>query len=164
MISDSQPIPSYDRTWQVRLLVLTLLVGIFVGGLGVLLWTPVLMFLRDINLEFLGVGLSWSQILIDIVLVIQLVRRSENVFFWIVIRAIGYALLWGGVFIFIWKEPLGALVWTYLASGISLPLLLLASGTPGRWRRFVALLTLISYVLSVILFVVVEVLLALYGV
>ncbi len=161
MMSTPNESPAYDRTWQVRLLVLTLLFDIFVGSFGTLL--SALRWLLDVNLGFLGVGLILFQISIDIFLAIQLVRRAENVFSWIVIRAVGYMLVWSGAFIFIWKDLLGALVWTYLASGIGLPLLLLAAGTPGRWRKFVALLTLIGYVLFVILVVGMLVLVALYG-
>ena len=158
MMSTPNESPAYDRTWQVRLLVLTLLFDIVVGSFGTLLSA---LWLQDLNLGFLG-AVILSQISIDIFLAIQLVRRAENVFSWIVIRAVGYILLWGGALIFILDEPLEALVGTYLASGIGLPLLLLAAGTPGRWRKFVALLTLIGYVLFVILVVGMLVLVALY--
>ena len=161
MISDSQPIPSYDRTWQVRLLVLTLLTGIFVGGTGSLASTFVLQ--RNAGLGEAGVGLLLSQILIDVFLVTLLVRRAENVFLWILGRAVAYGLLWWAAFIYVFNDLPNTLVPTYLASGISFPLLLLAVKAPGWWRRFAALLTLISYVLLVMFFVGVIVLFALYG-
>ncbi len=159
MTSNLHPNPTCDRTWQVRLLVLTLLVSLLLGSMWGLL-TGFLMFREGVG--WLGVGMALSQLVIDLFLLIPLVRRHENVFLWVTIRAIGFMLLWGVAIIFTFGDLYESLVWLLLVSGISLPMLLLTAGNPGRWRKLLAVLILVGWGLVSTLFVIMIVAMILY--
>ncbi len=159
MTSNLHPNPTYDRTWQVRLLILTLLVSLLLGSMWGLL-TGFLMFREGVG--WLGVGMALSQLVIDLFLLIPLVRRHENVFLWVTIRAVSFVLLWGVAIIFTFGDLYESLVWLLLVSGISLPMLLLTAGNPGRWRKLLAVLILVGWGLVSTLFVIMIVAMILY--
>ncbi len=160
MTSNLHPHPTYDRTWQVRLLILTLLVSLLLGSMWGLL-TGFLMFRMAAGWS--GVGLVLSQLVVDLFLLIQLVRRHENVFLWVTIRAVSFVLLWGVAIISAYDDLYGYFFWLCLSSGIGLPMLLLAVGNPGRWRKLLAVLTLVGYGLVSVLLVIAIVAVISYG-
>ena len=144
MMSTPNESPAYDRTRQVRLLALTLLVSLLLNSLWGFL-TTLLMFRVFGFWGWPGVVLVLSQIVTDLFLLVQLRRRHESVFLWVTVRAVSFVLLWGAIIVNVFGDLSGALAWLFLASGASLPMLLLAAGNPGRWRKLLAVVTLVGY-------------------
>ncbi len=136
--------PSYDHIWQVRLLVLTLLVSLLLSSLWGFL-TVLLMFRVFGFWGWPGLVLALSGIVTDLFLLVQLKRKHENVFLWVTVRAVSFVLLWGAIVINVYDDLSGALAWLFLSSGVSLPMLMLAAGKPGRWRKILAALSLVGY-------------------
>ncbi len=140
MLLHSEQPPADDRTWQKRLLVLTLIVALLFESL----FTMVSILITPIDWV---TGLVFVQTAGDLFLLIQLVRSWKDVFAWITWRAVSLWLFWMIIVAYEDHDVIVGFFVAVLLSGVSLPLLLLAAGRPGRWRLFLALLSLVVYII-----------------
>ena len=140
MISSPEHPLVYDRTWQKRLLVLTLIVAIGIDGLFIQVFS---------SPEARGwdtTGLILLQTTVDLLLLVQLLRGWKNVFPGIAWRAVSLWIVWLIVGSIAERGIDNGFFVAVIISGVSLPLLLLATGKPGKWGMFLAMLILVVYV------------------